>query len=141
MLKNHKRSITELIARDKNHPSVIAWSVANEPRSHLPAADAYFEEVCRHTRSLDRTRPLTAALARAFNEDKAAKHLDIVSFNRYNAWYSNPGRLDMITSRVMQEAKNWRQKFNKPVLMSEYGADTYEGLHTVLLIKCPGIHK
>lgn len=37
----------------------------------------------------------------------------------------------MITQRVVQEAEAWYKKYNKPVLMSEYGADTYEGLHIV----------
>lgn len=62
-----------------------------------------------------------------------AKYLDIISFNRYNGWYSNPGRLDMITKRVIDEATTWNKKHNKPVLMSEYGADTVEGLHLVML--------
>lgn len=55
--------------------------------------------------------------------------MDIISFNRYNGWYANPGRLDMITKKVIAEAQGWRARYNKPVLMSEYGADTYEGLH------------
>lgn len=37
----------------------------------------------------------------------------------------------MITSRVVPEAQAWHNKYNKPVLMSEYGADTYPGLHEV----------
>lgn len=57
--------------------------------------------------------------------------MDIISFNRYNGWYSNPGRLDMITNRVVEEAFEWNKKHNKPVIMSEYGADTIEGLHFV----------
>lgn len=35
----------------------------------------------------------------------------------------------MVTSNVINEAQNWRKKYNKPVIMLEYGADTYEGLH------------
>lgn len=31
--------------RDKNHPSVIAWSVANEPSSSKSKADKYFKYV------------------------------------------------------------------------------------------------
>ena len=53
----------------------------------------------------------------------------MISFNRYNAWYNNPGRLDAITSRVIGEAEAWHRKYNKPVLMAEYGADTMPGLH------------
>lgn len=37
----------------------------------------------------------------------------------------------MITGRVVDEATAWHIKHNKPVLMSEYGADTIEGLHLV----------
>ena len=29
----HAQAIRELIARDKNHPSVVLWSIANEPES------------------------------------------------------------------------------------------------------------
>jgi len=57
--------------------------------------------------------------------------LDIISFNRYNAWYSNTGRLDMVTQNVIDEATAWNKHYNKPIIMSEYGADTLEGLHMV----------
>lgn len=57
--------------------------------------------------------------------------MDIISFNRYNAWYSNPGRLNMITNRVISEAQAWHDKYNKPVMILEYGADTMQGLHEV----------
>lgn len=60
-----------------------------------------------------------------------AQFLDIISFNRYNGWYANPGRINMITNRVVDEAIAWNTKHHKPVLMSEYGADTVEGLHFV----------
>ena len=30
--ENHKTVMSDLVARDKNHPSVIMWSLANEPR-------------------------------------------------------------------------------------------------------------
>nr|XP_029712731.1 beta-glucuronidase-like isoform X3 [Aedes albopictus] len=129
LLEKHKASIEQLIHRDRNHPSVIMWSIANEPRTALFAADAYFEAVAKYTRQLDPTRPVTAAIAVGVNDDRAAKHLDIISFNRYNGWYSNAGKLNMITNRVIEEAQAWNTKHNKPVLMSEYGADTMEGLH------------
>lgn len=35
-------SMAELIRRDKNRPSVIMWSIANEPRSQLKEAAEYF---------------------------------------------------------------------------------------------------
>lgn len=129
LLARHKESISELIRRDKNRPSVIAWSIANEPRTQLNSAEDYFRHIAKHTKTLDPTRPITAALARGFDEDKAGQFLDIISFNRYNSWYSNSGRLDMIIDRVINEAIGWHTKHDKPILMSEYGADTMEGLH------------
>lgn len=58
--------------------------------------------------------------------------MDIIGFNRYNGWYTNPGQLDTITSHVVDEAISWNKKGQKPVLMSEYGADSVEGLHLVI---------
>ncbi|XP_076647331.1 beta-glucuronidase [Halictus rubicundus] len=129
LLARHKDSLSELIRRDKNRPSVIMWSIANEPRTQLPEAGEYFKQVAHHTKALDPTRPITIAMARAVQEDKAGEYLDVISFNRYNAWYNNPGRIDTIISRVIGEAEAWHRKYNKPVLMSEYGADTMAGLH------------
>ncbi|CAK9796112.1 Gusb [Anthophora quadrimaculata] len=129
LLLRHKKSLSELIRRDKNRPSVIMWSIANEPRTQLEEAGEYFKLVARHTKTLDPTRPITIAMARAVQEDKAGEYLDVISFNRYNAWYNNPGRLDTITNRVIGEAEAWYRKYNKPVIMSEYGADTMPGLH------------
>ena len=35
--------MAELVRRDKNRPSVVMWSVANEPASSKPGAEAYFK--------------------------------------------------------------------------------------------------
>lgn len=43
LLEKHKDSLTELIRRDKNRPSVIMWSISNEPRTQYAAADNYFK--------------------------------------------------------------------------------------------------
>jgi beta-glucuronidase len=40
----------------------------------------------------------------------------------------------MITKRIISEAQAWYQKYKKPVLISEYGADTMPGLHEVSVI-------
>lgn len=71
LLEKHKTSLSELIRRDKNHPSVIMWSLANEPRTNLAAADPYFQEVVRHVKSLDTSRPVTIAIARSYYDDRA----------------------------------------------------------------------
>ncbi|XP_065215861.1 beta-glucuronidase isoform X1 [Planococcus citri] len=127
--KKHMDSMAELIRRDKNRPSVIMWSIANEPRSQLKEADDYFKSLTEFVRSIETSRPLTAALNRGYSEDLAGQYLDVIGFNRYNAWYSNPGRLEVIQVSLEDEATKWHKKYNKPVFMSEYGADTMPGLH------------
>ena len=42
-LQHHLEVMAELVRRDKNRPSVVMWSVANEPASNAPAAEAYFK--------------------------------------------------------------------------------------------------
>jgi len=63
----------ELIARDKNHPSVVMWSVANEPMlpnfmARLsgqdtspadPSTTEFFQTLIARARQLDATRPIT----------------------------------------------------------------------------------
>ena len=41
-LNHHLEVMEELVRRDKNRPSAIIWSVANEPNSANPLADHYF---------------------------------------------------------------------------------------------------
>ncbi|KAG4073597.1 hypothetical protein HA402_000821 [Bradysia odoriphaga] len=129
LLQNHKANMEQLIHRDRDHPSVIMWSIANEPRSEADNADWYFSEIASHTKRLDPTRPITASIDRSLDRDKSASYLDVISFNRYNTWYTNPGRLDTITNNVVNEARRWHEKHLKPVIISEYGGDTLEGLH------------
>lgn len=42
LLDKHKSSLQQLINRDKNHASVIMWSIANEPRTNQYNSDTYF---------------------------------------------------------------------------------------------------
>lgn len=44
-LDHHLQVTTELILRDRNHPSVVMWSLANEPNTELKASEAYFKSV------------------------------------------------------------------------------------------------
>ena len=55
----HAQAIRELIARDKNHPSVVLWSIANEPESDTQAAEEYFRPLS--TSPGRRTRPARSA--------------------------------------------------------------------------------
>jgi beta-glucuronidase len=55
---------------------------------------------------------------------------DVISINRYTGWYSDDGRLDQIYGTILGDIEYTRRHFpTKPILVSEYGADTVPGLH------------
>jgi beta-glucuronidase len=129
----HAQHLRELVARDKNHPSVVMWCIANEPSSSEQGAREYFEPLVRLTRELDPTRPLTyAAVMFATSEnDLIADLFDVICLNRYYGWYVFNGDLAMAEMAMESDLRKWSQKFGKPLLMAEYGADTLPGAHSV----------
>lgn len=130
----HAQHLRELIARDKNHPSVVMWSIANEPDSRDPGARDYFEPLVDLTRQLDPTRPVTYAnmiLARP-DTDVIADLFDVLSINRYYGWYQDTNDLEAAEAHLETELRAWERAFGKPILISEFGADAIAGLHTVL---------
>ncbi|XP_029840574.2 beta-glucuronidase isoform X1 [Ixodes scapularis] len=129
LLSAHKERMTELVQRDKNRPSVIMWSVVNEPQSAQPQADRYFGELVAHVKTLDPTRPVTAALSGHYNKDLAGQYMDVIMHNKYAAWYTNPGSLQVIERQTISEYEAMHGHYRKPIMISEYGADAVTGLH------------
>lgn len=129
----HAQHLRELIERDKNHPSVVMWSIANEPASNEDGAREYFEPLVNLARELDPTRPVTysAVMFATPANDKIGDLFDVLSINRYYGWYVFTGDLATAESVLEQELRGWVQRFGKPIMMSEYGADTQPGLHSV----------
>jgi beta-glucuronidase len=74
--------VRELVNRDKNHPSVIMWSVANEPHSKSPHAEPFFRQLCDEARALDATRPVTLVSMLGVAEESFA-FCDVLCLNRY----------------------------------------------------------
>ena len=129
-LDHHKQVVTEMIRRDRNHPSVVMWSLANEPASSLPEAERYFSAITNFTRPIAAGRPLTFAIISGYETDVSVQFFDVVCVNRYLGWYTQPGRLDQVTRLVSEELAHWRKLHpTKPVIMSEYGADSIPGVH------------
>jgi beta-glucuronidase len=51
--------------------------------------------------------------------------------NRYFGWYTTTGDLISAEQTLESEIRAWVEKYDKPILFTEYGADTYPGLHDV----------
>ena len=153
-----------MITRDKNHPSVVMWSVANEPDSEASAASTYFKHLVAQTRALDPSRPVTFASFKSPEKDVAVqyarltaarphsacpsarclrqhftmplwllwlrrcptlhstvcvvkphrpptcRYVDVIMLNRYHAWYTNTGQIDIIRPTLRADLINWRQR-------------------------------
>jgi beta-glucuronidase len=79
-------------------------------------------------RELDSTRPLTLASYLGLSEDSFA-FLDVICLNRYFAWYTQPGDIEQGCQLLSLELDDLFHKFRKPVIITEFGADTLPGWH------------
>ena len=127
----HERAMCDLVARDRNHACVVMWSVANEPACWEPGARPYFARLMAACRPLDPSRPWTLVQHGAPEKSVLNDLVDLVCVNRYQSWYSDPGRLDLIERQLVADLTAWHQASGgKPVFVTEYGADAVAGLHS-----------
>ncbi|MBT8400212.1 MAG: beta-glucuronidase, partial [Rhodothermia bacterium] len=124
---NASRQLAEMITRDKNKASIILWSVSNETPLSEPRL-AFLRALTERARGLDSTRLITAALERHYVDettqmidDPFGAYLDVVGVNEYLGWYDGlPAKTDNI---------EWRMTYEKPLIISEFGAGARQGLH------------
>ncbi len=129
---NHERAIQELVARDKNHPSVVMWSIANEPDSARPQAREYFEPLVRAARTADASRPICFAQVQLPPEEDVLSDLfDVLCLNRYHGWYVDTGDLVTAERELEDELRRWADLHGRPIIVTEYGADAMAGVHSV----------
>jgi beta-glucuronidase len=126
-LENARNQLTEMITRDRNRAAVIIWSMANE----TPLSDArlsFLKKLVEHARSLDSGRLISAAMERHYTDehtqmidDPLGEYLDVLGCNEYVGWYDGlPDKADRL---------EWKTKYNKPLVMSEFGGDALYGHH------------
>ncbi len=130
----HREVLSELIQRDKNHACVVMWSIANEPASNQKGAYEYFKPLFDQARTEDpQRRPCTLVNIMVSTPDAAlAEELcDVICLNRYQGWYVQTGDLEAGEVALRAELDQWVERFGKPILFTEYGADTVPGLHAV----------
>lgn len=137
-----KQQIAELIARDKNHPSVIMWSIANEPivsqggfaamgrpsKLH-EAAKPFFTELFALVRRLDPTRLVTVEAPIASGYVDWLALCDVLCIHRYTGWYSLSGQLSAAFESLAKELDQLHEQYRKPIAITEFGADTIAGAH------------
>jgi beta-glucuronidase len=134
-LANARTQLTDLITRDYNRASVVVWSVANE----TPVSEdrtRFLRTLVETARAADHTRLVSAAMevradpadaTHKIVDDPFGEFTDLLSFNEYVGWYD--GGPDKI-GRV-----HWTIKYDKPVFISEFGADALQGMHADALTR------
>lgn len=116
--------IRSLILRDRNHPSVIMWSIGNEIKERGKDKGIAISEYLRNEiLKYDRTRPVTAGVNRLSAEvdenidrvEKAFTHLDVGGYNymwkQYEQYHEKyPKRIMYGSETIAKEAaQNWDQ--------------------------------
>lgn len=123
-LANARNQLEELILRDRNRASVIAWSVGNE-NPDTQDRFQFLRNLIARTRELDPTRLVAiACLIDIENQritDRIVHEVDLVGINEYFGWYySGYDKLQKLVS----------VEIDKPIIVSEFGADAVYGLHS-----------
>lgn len=109
------RTHREMIERDWNRPSVVAWSIGNEFESDTPAGVELVQDMYSFCRSLDPTRLVTLVSNRVTTQvgpkEEASYYVDFVCMNTYSDPVGNGANIDTMHTRYP----------DKPLIVSEYG--------------------
>ena len=139
--------LEEIIRRDKNHPSVIIWSVANEP-SYKGMGGANYDGkeqkgddrenqqaiqflggLVKQAKEMDPTR-LSTFVGVSGGPASWLSVCDIICINRYYGWYTNPGDMNGAIKILDGELERIWGLYHKPIIMTEFGADAIAGEHS-----------
>ena len=131
-----EKDISTMVRRDRNHPSIIMWSIGNEIQERSDESGIKIAERLRNiVRRLDVTRPVTAAINDYWDnpqmkwKDDAAKamlHLDVVGYNYMWYEYENDHKKDSSriiygSETVAQEAAiNWNLAESHPYVIGDF---------------------
>jgi beta-glucuronidase len=119
ILSNGLEQLREMIAQNRNHPSIFAWGLCNEIGGANPPAKKFAQALFREARKLDPGRLLSYA-SNTLHADPAADvagEMDILEWNEYfESWYGG-------TPESVREAlAKIRSVYpDKMIVISEYG--------------------
>ena len=82
------QDLDAMLLRDRNHPSIIMWSIGNEiPLNDTPPVAATARMLAEHTRQIDPTRPVTSGVQGVNpKKDEFMAALDVAGYNYALKW-------------------------------------------------------
>jgi beta-galactosidase len=119
IMENGLEQLREMIARDRNHPSVVVWGLCNEIGGQAPPAYQFAKRMREEAKRLDPSRLCAYASdsLRQAPERDVAGLMDFIETNEYyGSWY--PGAAPDL-ARHLDEIH--RAFPDKPIVISEYG--------------------
>ena len=115
--------IDTMILRDRNHPSIIMWSLCNEEKLQgKPEGARLFSTMMQEVHRFDTTRPITCAMSGGWLTNGLADVEDIVGINYSRAVYAQVHR------RYPQKAAFWSEDLNQKTTRGEYADDKATGM-------------
>ncbi len=133
ILKQAEKTVTKMIHRDKNHPSIIIWSLANECKTDSDTGEYVIRKLIHKAKKLDNTRLITFTTNGDVKDHKAFEETDIISCNIY---YGNDSahHFDSLDSLVRKPSENKIREQcsyfpNKPMIVTEFGAGGIKNIH------------
>lgn len=114
MRAKYQSQLKEMVERDWNHPSVIAYSLGNEFQSQTEEGKAWVRDMSAYAKTLDASRLITFASFIVWRdyikkpEDEASQYVDFISANIY--------------VEQLKHLQHIHELYpNKPVYISEFG--------------------
>ncbi|MFB3789394.1 MAG: glycoside hydrolase family 2 protein [bacterium] len=129
--------LERMIHRDRNHPSTIIWSMANESRTDTEPGIRVMRRLIQRTKELDPARLVTYVTNSSdLKTQKAYEEADLAAINVYQGQFGGEiaSHIGELEERVHQASVEYIQRQlasfpGKPMIVTEYGTRGVPGVH------------